>query len=210
MTTFDIWQLGEQYINGAAYEFSAAEQAEIRAFCIQMWYQEVVSSDVSVSFVDYQPYSSAKAMRDSVKATGHLLISREGNLEEGAAHPYTPELNLMHRAIHDWHHCQLGAGFNAPGEITASAHMVALARAAGYSMAVQQFLFCDMVGQLGYYYASGGNYSDDQKVVLFDPALIDELVRLYDELGASGLMAYLKPADDAARRQHNWRTQSAH
>ncbi len=212
MSTFDIWTLGETYINAPAHRFSAAVEQEIRDFCNYAWRVEIEQRGVEVEFVDYQPYRSAKEMRDRVRAEGVLRISTEGNVTETDNHPYAvwPVLNLQHRAIHDSHHVALNAGFNAPGEITASAHMVKLARDWGFSLEVQQFLFCDMVGQLGHYYATGGEYSDDQKVVLFDAALIDELVRLYEELGAAGLIAYLKPIDQAAREKHGWATRSAH
>ncbi len=33
MSTFDIWTLGQQYINGAYHTFSAADIAEICRFC---------------------------------------------------------------------------------------------------------------------------------------------------------------------------------
>ena len=211
MSTFDIWTLGQQYINGAYHTFSAADIAEICRFCEMAWQREIVDRGITVRFVDYQPYSSAKAMREAMQATGVLEISQEGNVTESDPHPYAvkPVLNLRHRAIHDSHHVALGAGFNAPGEITASAHMVKLARDWGFSETVQQFLFSDMVGQTGHFYATGGDYSD-QKVVLFDMDIINELVRLYEELGAAGLIAYLKPIDQAAREKHGWATRSAH
>ncbi len=211
MNTFDIWELGQQYISGDYHTFSQADVAEICAFAELAWELEIVAAGIEVEFVDGQPYSSAKQMRESVAATGVLKICYEGNVTESDPHPYAvnPVLNLHHRAFHDYHHCTLGAGFNAPGEITASAHMVSLAREWGFSETVQQFLFSDMVGQTGHYYATGGNYSD-QKVVLYDTRLIDELVSLYETLGAAGLIAYLTPIDKAARAKHGWVAQSAH
>ena len=212
MATFDIWTLGEMYINSPAHTFSPVDVLDICKFCETAWYNEIELKGVAVEFVDHQPYRSAKDMRQRVQAEGVLYISTEGNVTETDNHPYAvrPVLNLRHRAVHDYHHVTLNAGFNAPGEITASAHMVAMARKFGFSDAVQQFLFCDMVGQLGHYYATGGEYSDDQKCVLFDMAVIDELVRLYETLGAAGLIEYLKPIDQAARERHGWVTRSAH
>jgi hypothetical protein len=210
-TQFDIWTLGQQYINGEYHTFSRQDVRDICDFCETAWEREIVQRGITVKFVDGQPYSSAKAMRDAVRATGVLEISQEGNVTESDPHPYAvkPVLNLLHRAIHDCHHVELGAGFNAPGEITASAHMVKLARDWGFSETVQQFLFSDMVGQTGHFYATGGDYSD-QKVVLFEMELINELVRLYEELGAEGLIAYLKPIDQAARERHGWQARQAH
>jgi hypothetical protein len=209
MTTFDIWLIGEQYISAEHHDFSASEQALIRAFVEGQWQTGIVANGVNVRFVNYQPYRSASAMCAAMQATGELLISTQGNVKAGGPHPLTPELNLKHRAVHDYHHCVLGAGFNAPGEITASAHMLKLAREAGYPMYVQQFLASDMVGQLGHFYMTGGEYAG-QKVVMFAPELIDKLVQLYTDLGAAGLIAYLTPIDRAARERHSWMTRSAH
>ena len=184
-TQFDIWTLGQHYITAPAHTFSAAVEQEIRDFCNYAWRVEIEQRGVEVVFVDFQPYRSAKEMRDRVRAEGVLYISTEGNVTETDNHPYAvwPVLNLQHRAIHDSHHVALNAGFNAPGEITASAHMVKLARDWGFSETVQQFLFSDMVGQTGHFYATGGDYSD-QKVVLFDMDIINELVRLYEHAPA--------------------------
>lgn len=207
---FDIWEIGTEYINAEHHHFSAPEKALIRTFVEDRWEADIVANDIHVCWVDYQPYRSAKEMRLAFQKTNQLLISILGNVKAGDDHPLTPELNLKHRAIHDRHHVILGAGFNAPGEICASAHMINLAREAGYSMFVQQYLFSDMIGATGHFYVCGGQYASQNKIVLFEPELIDELVELYMELGPTALMDYLAPIDQAARERHGWTTRSAH
>lgn len=205
----DIWDIGAEFINAPHHHFSDAEKVVIRAFVEERWQADIVANGIHVRFVDYQPYRSAKEMRTVLQTTGELLISTIGNVKDSDPHPLTSKHNLLHRAVHDVHHVMLGAGFNVPGELTASAHMLKLARDAGYPMFVQQFLLSDMTGQLGHYYATGGEYAG-QKVALLPSELIDGLVGLYAELGAAGLIAYLTPIDKAARELHGWITQSAH
>jgi hypothetical protein len=205
----DVWELGTAYINAPHHQFEPTEKARIRAFVEERWQADIVATGIRVCFVPFQPYRSAKQMSAAVQATGELLISTLGNVQADDPHPLTPELNLKYRAVHDLYHCILGAGFSAPGEITASGHSIKLARDTGYPMFVQQFLFSDVVGQAGHFYVTGGQYAN-QKVVLFPPALIDELAELYEKLGATDLIAYLTPIDQAARERHGWKTRSAH
>ncbi len=110
MATFDIWLLGEQYINAEHHHFSTAEKAVIRAFVEGRWQADIVANGINVRFVDAQPYRSAKEMRAALQATGELLISIEGNVKDGDLHPLSSKHNLLHRAVHDSHHCLLGAG----------------------------------------------------------------------------------------------------
>lgn len=205
----DIWDIGAEFINAPIHHFSDAEKVVIRAFVEERWQADIVANGINVRFVDYQPYRSAKEMRNALQSTGELLISTIGNVKDGDSNPLSSKHNLLHRADHDYHHCILGAGFNVPGELTASAHMLKLARDAGYPMFVQQFLLSDMTGQLGHYYATGGEYAG-QKVALLSSQLVDALVELYEELGATGLIFWLTPIDKAARQKHGWITQSAH
>ena len=205
----DIWNIGEEFINAPHHHFSTTESAVIRAFVEDRWQADIRANGINVRWVNYQPYRSAKEMKAALQATGELAISTLGNVKDNDLHPLSSKHNLLHRAVHDYHHCLLLAGFNVPGELTASAHMLKLARDTGYPMFVQQFLLSDMVGQLGHFYATGGEYAG-QKVVLFAPELVDELVCLYEELGAAGMIARITPFDKAARERHGWRTQSAH
>lgn len=206
---FDIWDIGAEFINSPHHHFSTAESAVIRAFVEERWQADIIANSISVRWVNYQPYRSAKEMRAALQATGELLISTIGNIKDGDPHPLTPSQNLKHRANHDFHHCLLGAGFSVPGELTASAYMLKQARDAGYPAFVRQFLLSDMVGQVSHYYATWGEYAG-QKVVLMTPELADELVCLYEKLGAAGMIAYITPFDKAARERHGWQTQSAH
>ncbi len=78
-----------------------------------------MSKQVQVLFVDGQPYKTAQHMRDSVKKTGVLKISRDFN-----THPvFTPEENLKFRAVHDYVvHILPGKGgpdFTRKGELRA-------------------------------------------------------------------------------------------
>ena len=78
-----------------------------------------VASQVDVEFVDGQPYDSAEQMRQEVRRTGKLLISRDYN-----EHPvFDPETNLMFRTVHDYvvHIApgESGPDFTQRGEIRA-------------------------------------------------------------------------------------------
>jgi len=67
-----------------------------------------ILSKVNVEFVDYDPYTSADQMMESVKNTGTMLVSKLYN----QADAFGPETNLKLRAVHDYL-AHLGA---APGK----------------------------------------------------------------------------------------------
>src|SRR6266508_3040259 len=83
MTSFDIWKLGRMYSESPHHHFTAAEKSVICAFVECQWQADIVANCTTVRFVDYQPYCSARAMREAVLATGELLISTLGNVQEG-------------------------------------------------------------------------------------------------------------------------------
>ena len=53
--SFDIWTLGQQYINGEYHTFSAADIAEICRFCEVAWQREIVARDGRVGGIPAAP-----------------------------------------------------------------------------------------------------------------------------------------------------------
>lgn len=64
---------------------------------VERMYKRILKQ-VDVQFVDGQPYEDAQQMRNEVKRTGVMLISRDFN-----EHPvFSQDLNLKFRAVHDY------------------------------------------------------------------------------------------------------------
>ena len=85
---------------------------------VERMYKRILKQ-VDVQYVDGQPYDTAEQMRDEVRRTGIMYISRDFN-----EHPvFSPDLNLKFRAVHDYvvHVAPGAAGpdFSERGELRA-------------------------------------------------------------------------------------------
>ena len=85
---------------------------------VERMYKRILKR-VDVKFVKGQPYDTAQQMRDEVRRTGIMCISRDFNKHT----VFSPELNLKFRAVHDYvvHIAPgtLGPDFSERGELRA-------------------------------------------------------------------------------------------
>ena len=116
-----------------------------------------VDKTYNVSFVDNQPYTSAKHMSQSVKHTGDFKISRQYIQTHD---PEKMDINLKNRAVHDYFGHLNARGhekgsynpFSFIGEIKAYQNQLKMV-----SKDAIPFLYVVLVGQLCYFYHYGEN-----------------------------------------------------
>ena len=114
-----------------------------------------IQSKVEVRFVDHDPYTSAEEMQRRVNETGVLEIASTFNQSEA----FGPEVNLMLRAVHDFS-AHLGSNpkkkprpFSFKGELQSyNAHLNFIGKQSRATGA----LFIEIVGQVSYYWYTGG------------------------------------------------------
>ena len=102
----------------------------------------MISSKVKVTFVDYDPYPSAEALRSEVRRDRELKV-----MTLHSDHPvFSEELNWKFRAVHDWFtHIIAGKDFSLKGEIAAyNTHTKMFSRDS------LPALFTEVVGQVCY------------------------------------------------------------
>jgi hypothetical protein len=120
------------------------------------------NSKVKVEFVDYDPYTTVKQMRDDVIESGVLKITELYNQDAF----FGAEVNLMLRAVHDFQ-AHLGANpkskpksFGMKGELQAyNKHM----NLVGKSSRAVPALFTEIIGQAAHFWYYGS--FPDQKIV---------------------------------------------
>ena len=167
-----IQLVAEQYANLPKETPEGRKSYEAFAEHITSLYPKVTSA-YDVSFVDDQPYKSARHMSKSVANTGDFKVSRQFIQSDN---PEEMDINLKNRAVHDFFGHLNARGhergdFNAfsfKGEVKAYQKQLRMA-----STAATPFLFTVLVGQLCYFYHYGEN--GPLKVALmpnFDPIKI--------------------------------------
>ena len=99
--------LARVYIQGKPETPTALELAEFGAWLSSQWERLPFSVRLVDELLD--PVETL----ERCKTTGELRLSTVG-----ADHPwFTRRENLTFRAVHDWHHLKLGAGFDLLGEM---------------------------------------------------------------------------------------------
>jgi hypothetical protein len=124
-----------------------------------------IQSRVEVEFVDYDPYSNAKEMREDVLKNNKLLISSLFN-QDGF---FGAEVNLMLRAVHDFS-AHLNANpkmkpkpFGLDGELKAyNKHLQLIGKQSKAAPAI----FTEVIGQAMHFWYFGE--FPDQKIMTFD------------------------------------------
>ncbi len=125
--------------------------------CVSAWEElrkdtlvqfEHVSKQVTVWYVNYEPYRDAFSMWSDIVKHKQLLVSNLHN-----EHPwFTSEDNLKFRAVHDWYHFTTGEDFSLEGELAvyrahADSIPSARARRALYTEVVIQAAYKCLVGE---------------------------------------------------------------
>jgi hypothetical protein len=137
----DIAKIAELYAS-APEDITSWQEDEFRLFVAEVAKLEAKKMKASWKVVDGQPYANADEMRADLKANKVLLISRDFNDDALLG----PDVNLMFRAAHDFHHCQTAnCNFELWGECCAFAKFAARANGDGWKINV---LFSEIVAQV--------------------------------------------------------------
>ena len=108
-TALMVEPLARLYANAEPVIPTSAELAALVEWIDRQWM--LVPAEVEILFT-YAERTLAQTISEYIE-TGHLVISIAHN-----DHPYlTADQNARFRAIHDWHHIEIGADDSLKGEI---------------------------------------------------------------------------------------------
>jgi hypothetical protein len=164
-----IADIARHYIAAPAYKVPSEVLRNFRQFVIDL--ARVELQGMNVRYVDFQPYiKGTELCREDICADvnqGNLLISTQFN--ESYLLDY--EINLIFRCIHDVHHVKLNAGFGWQGECASTRYIMSFTD----NILFQQLLFSEILGQSAVCLHTG-NFPEHQKVVLFEPEILQCLL----------------------------------
>ena len=153
--------VGEAYKNAPSYDSDVEEPYRVLADWLDKHFGRL-KTQVRFEFVPEHVYTSAKDLRERVKAEGVMYVS---TLD--AEHPVWKGedgliTNTMFRAWHDWEgHIVKGKGFTLQGEIAAyNAHAKMVPREC------IPILFTEVVGQICCFYYNGKKNCEQKAVIL--------------------------------------------
>ena len=150
-------KLGNHYLKSEDQQVSSVNQNDFN-FWIRYLHRDL---RIITRYVYGQPYSSYEEMAAKFKKTRVLEISVDYN------NPIvlTPAANLLFRALHDSHHLLLDASFSWEGELTACRYFCSLTK----NPIFHRILFSEIILQAAAYFVLGGQFPDEQKLVLTLP-----------------------------------------
>lgn len=165
----NINEIAQRYIAAPAYEVSYALARNFRQFILDL--AQVELKGIHCHYVDCQPYLRGQKLclndiRTDVNQ-GHLLISTQFNESKLLG----STVNLMFRAIHDMHHARLNVDFSWQGECASARYIMSLTK----NVLFRQLLFSEILGQSAVCLYTG-TFPDEQKVVLFEPDILQDLM----------------------------------
>lgn len=112
----EIQRLGQAYIEGQDLSGTRQIQDMARAYADKVQREfRALTKKVDVVFVERDPYASLGELVQDVETNRRMLIY--AGHSEGLL--WSPEVNLMARAVHDWDHVQHRAAFTPTDEIRA-------------------------------------------------------------------------------------------
>ncbi|MCL1467141.1 hypothetical protein [Argonema galeatum] len=149
--------LGKHYLKSEEQQLSDTSKESFDIWIRRLY----IDLPIITRYVYGQPYHSSEEMAAKVKKTGVLEISVDFN------NPVvlSPATNLFFRAIHDSHHILLNAPFSWEGEIKAVRHFCSLTK----NNIFHRILFSEIILQAAAYFALGGQFPNEQKLVLSLP-----------------------------------------
>jgi hypothetical protein len=157
----NIENIARHYINSPAYEVPSDLAIKFRKFVIDL--AQVELRGINIQYVDFQPYLRGQELcREDIHADvsrGNLLISTQFNDSTLLG----SEINTIFRGIHDMHHIKLNVDFSWQGECASARYIMSLTD----NFLFQQLLFSEILGQSAVCLYTG-QFSEEQKVVLFD------------------------------------------
>jgi len=124
LTQEQIEALGQAYLKGVdiAGTPKAQEMARAQAYRVMQEFEKL-RQKIRIEFTERDPYASFAELQADVLGNGHMWVFT-GFSDTPL---WSPELNWMSRAVHDFDHVLANTDFSLPGEI--HAYQVAVARA---------------------------------------------------------------------------------
>ena len=178
----NIREIAEYYITAPDYQIPSWVVSDLRQLIVDL--AETELQRIEVKYVDFIPYlNGSKLSLEEVFADfhqGRMMITTKFNESD----LFGSETNLIFRAIHEVHHLKLNVGFEWEGELACAVHLLSLTD----NLLFKQILFSETVAQVAVRLHTG-KFPYPQKVVLFEPRVLQELGILSNE-GAT--MAYAK------------------
>lgn len=160
--------IAQYYLSSPAYEVPSGIASNFQQFILDL--ANVELQGITCQYVDFQPYfTGSELSREAMQAdvsSGNLLISTLFNESELLG----PEINLIFRSIHDVHHVKLNVDFSWEGECASTRHIMSLTD----NILFKQILFSEILGQSAVC-LSTGTFPEDQKIVLFEPEILQSL-----------------------------------
>jgi hypothetical protein len=192
----EIRRLGQAYIEGQDQSGTRQIQDMAKAYADKVQREfRALTKKVDVVFVERDPYTSLGELVQDVETNRRMYIY--GGHSEGLL--WSPEVNLMARAVHDWDHVQQRAAFTPAEEIRAFQTYYDRAPA------LEPLLMSEIALQAASTSILGG-FSDKQKIVIPSPEMqriartrlnprrrVSPAARLVWDL--SGALEYMAPAD---------------
>ena len=167
----NIEQVARYYVATSAYEVPASVKIAFRQFIIDL--AQVELQGMKFRYVDFQPYFRGPdlCLEDIYDDfdRGQLAISTQFNQSDLLG----PEVNLISRCIHEMHHLKLNVGFDWEGEVKTAVHLMSFTE----NCLFKQIIFSEIIGQVAVCLYQG-KFPEYQKVVLFEPKVLEQLNNL--------------------------------
>lgn len=130
--------LTNEYLTCPTLTLTSADLQELKVFILQQ-YRELLDTGIKVVLCDDDPYSDHDEMFWDVLNNQQLKVFCGGTPSPILGH----NLNVMFRAVHDWHHVKCGGDFTLKGEIRAFKHIAGLLQ----NHTLQRLMFSEIVLQ---------------------------------------------------------------
>jgi hypothetical protein len=138
MTNSMLRMLAAEYKAAPSLTLTSADKQELRVFILRQ-YREILDAGIHVVLCDADPYKDHDEMFWDVVNNQTLKVYTGGTPSPVLGH----NLNVMFRAVHDFHHVKCGGDFTLKGEIKAFCHIASLLE----NVTLRKMMFSEIVLQ---------------------------------------------------------------